>query len=208
MEGRPLVEEKKPDTARGGAAWALELVLVVVGLALLVLGSRWFVEGAVAFASYLGVSEQVIGLTIIAAGTSLPEVVTSLLAALRGERDIAIGNVVGSNVFNILGVLGVTSLVASSGIEVSSAMLSFDIPVMLAVALACLPICFTGGEISRWEGAVLLGYYGSYTLYLILSATGHDALTGLSGVMLYFVMPITVLTLIVLSLQERRRRSR
>ncbi|SEL12848.1 calcium/sodium antiporter [Halomonas daqiaonensis] len=188
-------------------AWVVNLVLVVAGLALLVLGSRWLVEGAVTFASYLGVSEQVIGLTIIAAGTSLPEVMTSLIAALRGERDIAVGNVVGSNVFNILGVLGVSSLIASSGITVPPAMISFDIPVMLAVAVACLPICFTGGVIQRWEGALLLGYYIAYTLYLILATTQHDALAGFTGVMLYFVLPLTLLTLAILSLQELKRRS-
>ncbi|GGX76972.1 sodium:calcium antiporter [Litchfieldella qijiaojingensis] len=186
--------------------WALNLGLVVGGLALLVLGSRWFVDGAIAFAAYLGVSDQIIGLTIVAAGTSLPEVVTSIIAALRGERDIAVGNVVGSNIFNIMGVLGLTGLLAPSGIAVSEAMVGFDIPVMIAVALACLPICFTGGVISRWEGGVLLAYYVAYTLYLILAASQHDALSGFSTAMLYFVLPITALTLIVLSYQETRRR--
>ncbi|MCK2182789.1 calcium/sodium antiporter [Halomonas getboli] len=188
-------------------AWGVNLLLVAAGLVLLVLGSRWLVEGAVTFASFLGISEQVIGLTIIAAGTSLPEVMTSLIAALRGERDIAVGNVVGSNVFNILGVLGLSSLLAPSGLMVTPAMISFDIPVMLAVAAACLPICFTGGSIERWEGALLLGYYIAYTLYLILAATQHDALAGFTGVMLYFALPLTVLTLAVLSLQEQKRRS-
>lgn len=196
-----------PQEANAGDAAPLwpNLALVVGGLGLLVLGSRWFVEGAVAFAQALGVSEQVIGLTIIAAGTSLPEVATSIIAAVRGERDIAVGNVVGSNVFNILGVLGLTGLLAPSGIAVSAAMAGFDIPVMIAVALACLPICFTGGAISRWEGAVLLGYYLAYTLYLILAATHHDALPGFGATMLYFVLPITALTLAVLTVQERRR---
>ncbi|EPC03309.1 hypothetical protein L861_17350 [Litchfieldella anticariensis FP35 = DSM 16096] len=189
-----------------GGSLVLNLGLVVGGLALLVLGSRWFVDGAVAFAAYLGVSDQIIGLTIVAAGTSLPEVVTSIIAALRGERDIAVGNVVGSNIFNIMGVLGLTGLLAPSGVAVSEAMVGFDIPVMIAVALACLPICFTNGTISRWEGGVLFGYYVAYTLYLILAASQHDALSGFSTAMLYFVLPITALTLIVLSYQETRRR--
>ncbi|MCH4563621.1 calcium/sodium antiporter [Halomonas sp. EGI 63088] len=188
--------------------WGIHLGLVAGGLVVLVLGSRWFVEGAVAFAAYLGVSEQVIGLTIIAAGTSLPEVVTSIIAALRGERDIAVGNVVGSNVFNILGVLGLTGLLAPSGIAASPAMVGFDIPVMIAVALACLPICFTRGAISRWEGGVLLGYYLAYTLYLILAAARHDALPGFGATMLYFVLPLTALTLLVLAVQEKRRPGR
>ncbi|XKE44530.1 calcium/sodium antiporter [Halomonas organivorans] len=185
--------------------WGLDLLLVVGGLGLLVLGSRWFVEGAVAFAAYLGVSEQVIGLTVIAAGTSLPEVVTSIIAALRGERDIAVGNVIGSNVFNLLGVLGLTGMLAPSGIALSKAMIGFDLPVMIAVALACLPICFTGGRISRWEGGVFFGYYLAYTLYLILAAARHDALPGFGMVMLYFVLPITALTLALLALRDRRR---
>ena len=180
--------------------------LVLGGLVLLVLGSRWLVESAVSFAKYLGVSELVIGLTIVAAGTSLPEVVTSVIAAIRGERDIAVGNVVGSNIFNIMGVLGFASIVAPTGIEVSAAVIRFDIPVMIAVALACLPIFFTGGVISRLEGALLFGYYVAYTLYLILAASQHDTLPGFSAVMLYFVIPLTAVTLIIVALQEKRSR--
>jgi len=188
-----------------GARLLNNLAYVVGGLGMLVLGSRWLVDGAVVFAQALGVSDQVIGLTIIAAGTSLPEVVTSIVAALRGERDIAVGNVVGSNVFNILGVLGLTGLLAPTGIAVPEAMAGFDIPVMIAVALLCLPICFTGGVISRWEGGVLLAYYLAYTLYLILAATHHDALPVFSVTMLFFALPLTALTLVVLVLQERHR---
>ncbi|WP_431023579.1 calcium/sodium antiporter [Halomonas sp. H5] len=186
--------------------WAWQVALVVGGLALLVLGSRWLVDGAVSLAQALGVGEQVIGLTLVAAGTSLPEVVTSLVAALRGERDIAVGNVVGSNVFNLLGVLGLTVALAPAGIQVPPAMIAFDLPVMLAVALACLPLGFTGGTIVRWEGAVLFGYYLAYTLYLILASAHHAALPAFATVMLYFVVPITVLTLAVVAIQEARRR--
>ena len=203
-----LRQGKRPDSPDSSSTtsspWGIDLLLVAGGLGLLVLGSRWFVEGAVAFAGYLGVSDQVVGLTIIAAGTSLPEVVTSLIAALRGERDIAVGNVVGSNVFNILGVLGLTGLLAPAGIALSPAMIGFDLPVMIAVALACLPICFTGGQISRWEGGVFFGYYLAYTLYLILAAARHDALPGFGMVMLYFVLPITALTLALLSFRDLR----
>ncbi|MGM0982658.1 MAG: calcium/sodium antiporter [Pseudomonadota bacterium] len=202
-QGKRVVSPES--TATTSPPWAIDLLLVGGGLGLLVLGSRWFVEGAVVFAAYLGVSDQVIGLTIIAAGTSLPEVVTSLIAALRGERDIAVGNVVGSNVFNILGVLGLTGLLAPTGIVLSTAMIGFDLPVMIAVALACLPICFTGGQISRWEGGVFFGYYLAYTLYLILAAARHDALPGFGMVMLYFVLPITVLTLALLTFRDLRR---
>lgn len=191
-----------------GSSWAKNIGLVVGGLALLVLGSRWLVDSAVAFAQFLGVSELVVGLTIVAAGTSLPEVVTSVIAAIRGERDIAVGNVVGSNIFNIMGVLGVASLVAPAGIEISPAVLGFDIPIMIAVAFACLPIFFTGGVISRPEGGLLLGYYVAYTCYLILAASKHDALAGVSAVMLYFVIPLTIVTLIVIVLREIRSRNK
>jgi cation:H+ antiporter len=190
--------------------WIKNIGLVLGGLLLLVLGSRWLVDSAVSFAQYLGVSELVIGLTIVAAGTSLPEVVTSVIAAIRGERDIAVGNVVGSNIFNIMGVLGCASIVAPKGIEVSTAVIGFDIPVMIAVALACLPIFFTGGVISRQEGALLLGYYVAYTLYLVLAASHHDTLPGFSAVMLYFVIPLTVVTIIIVALRKisNRKKSR
>ena len=182
--------------------------LVLGGLLLLVIGSRWLVDSAVSFAQYLGVSELVIGLTIIAAGTSMPEVVTSVIAAIRGERDIAVGNVIGSNIFNIMGVLGLAGIVAPAGIEVSTAIIVFDMPVMIAVALACLPIFFTGGVISRQEGAILLAYYVAYTLYLVLAASHHDALPALSAVMLYFVIPLTVITLVIVALREVRSRKK
>jgi cation:H+ antiporter len=186
--------------------WPKNVGLVIGGLVLLVLGSRWLVDSAVLFAQYLGVSELVIGLTIVAAGTSLPEVVTSVIAAVRGERDIAVGNVVGSNIFNIMGVLGCASMVAPTGIEVAPAVSRFDIPVMIVVAFACLPIFYTGGSISRKEGALFLGYYASYTLYLVLAASHHDALPRFSAVMLYFVIPLTMVTLIIVALREMRSR--
>lgn len=190
------------------AGWIKNISLVLGGLVLLVLGSRWLVDSAVSFAQYLGVSELVVGLTIVAAGTSLPEVVTSIIAAVRGERDIAVGNVVGSNIFNMMGVLGLACLVAPSGIEISTAVIGFDIPVMIAVALACLPVFFTGGIISRQEGVLLLGYYVAYTLYLILAASHHDALPGFSAVMLYFVIPLTAATMIIIAMRELRGRKK
>jgi cation:H+ antiporter len=180
---------------------ALNLVLVAVGLGLLVLGSRWLVDGAIAFARHFGISEAVIGLTIVAAGTSLPEVASSIIAALRGERDIAVGNVIGSNIFNILGCLGLAGLVASAPLTIAPAILAFDLPVMLAVAVACLPIFLTGATVARWEGAVFLGYYVVYTAYLILAATQHDALPLFSAVMLGFVVPLTVITLTLVAVR-------
>lgn len=175
-----------------------DLLLILAGLALLVAGSRWLVDGAVALSRWLGVSELVIGLTVVAAGTSLPEVATSVVASLRGERDIAVGNVVGSNLFNLLSVLGLAGVVAPGGLPVSPAALAFDIPVMVAVAVACLPVFFTGWVIARWEGFLFLAYYGAYVLYLILAASGQEALPLLRDVML-FIVPLTALTLLVLA---------
>lgn len=190
------------------AGWLKDTGLILGGLALLVLGSRWLVDSAVSFAQYLGVSELVIGLTIVAAGTSLPEVVTSIIAAIRGERDIAVGNIVGSNIFNIMGVLGLASIVAPTGIGVSTAVIGFDIPVMIVVALACLPLFFTGGVISRQEGVLLLAYYVAYTAYLVMAASHHDALPEFSAVMLYFAIPLTAVTIIVVALREMRSRKK
>lgn len=175
---------------------------------LLIMGSRWFVNSAVAFAEYLKLSELIIGLTIVAAGTSLPEAVTSVIAALRGERDMAVGNVVGSNIFNLMAVLGVAAAISPTGIAVSPSIIRFDLPVMIAVALACLPVFFTGGVISRKEGLLFFGYYLAYTLYLILAASQHEVLPRFSAVMLYFVLPLTAITLIIVSLQEFRTQKR
>lgn len=192
------------DGLKAGGSLLAQIASVVAGLALLVLGSRWLVNGAVAFAQSLGVSDLIIGLTIVAAGTSLPEIATSLLASLRGERDIAVGNVVGSNIFNILVVLGLSSLLAADGIPVPPAALRFDIPVMIAVAVACLPIFFTGHLIARWEGVLFFAYYVAYTAYLILDAAQHDALPFFSWVMMAFVVPLTLVTLVVGSVRSLR----
>ena len=192
-----------PQSAAWDRHWAVQVALVVAGLVLLVLGSDWLVTAAVAFARSLGVSDLVIGLTIVAAGTSMPEVATSITAAIKGERDIAVGNVVGSNTFNILGCLGLAGLVAPSGLPLAPSVLTFDIWVMLAVAIACLPVFFTGREIARWEGAVFLGYYAAYVAYLILAAQQHDALPAFSNVMLVFVIPLTLATLIAVLVRKR-----
>jgi cation:H+ antiporter len=166
------------------------------------------VSGAVAIASALGVSELIIGLTVIAAGTSLPEVATSIIAGLRGERDIAVGNVVGSNLFNILVVVGATGMVAPAGIAVAPAAINFDMPIMIAAAVLCLPIFFVNYRIGRWEGAIFLSYYIFYTLYLILDASGHDALPAFSAIMSWFVIPATVGTVALSFGRELLRRAR
>lgn len=179
------------------AHWTVQLALIGVGLVFLVLGSNWLVEAATSFAKAMGVSDLVIALTIVSAGTSMPEVATSVMAAIRKQRDIAVGNVIGSSTFNILGCLGLSGMAAADGLGMAPALMAFDIWVMLAVALACLPVFMTGREIARWEGAVFLAYYAAYTTYLILAAQSHDALAAFSGTMMSFVVPLTVITLVV-----------
>lgn len=200
--------EKEYGAAGRSSQWWVNLILIIAGLGMLVLGSRWLVEGAVAVAQALGLSELIIGLTIVAAGTSLPEVATSLIASIRGEREIAVGNVVGSNIFNILTVLGLSSLLAPNGITVPPAALRFDIPMMIAVALACLPVFFTGYRIGRREGALFFAYYIAYTLYLILDATGHDHLNEFSLIVFEYITPLVALTLILLAAHAWRKRRR
>ena len=196
-----------PEEVDGGR-WYLHVLLILAGLGMLVIGSDWLVDGAVAMASALGVSELIISLTIIAAGTSLPEVATSIIAGLRGERDIAVGNVVGSNLFNILVVVGAAGLVSGDGLAVAAPAINFDIPVMVAAAVLCLPIFFLNYRIGRWEGALFLGYYIFYTAYLILATSQHDALPAFSMVMMYLVIPLTLATVGLALLREMLRRRR
>jgi cation:H+ antiporter len=185
--------------------WGAQALLILAGLALLVAGAHWLVESAVGFARQLGVSELIIGLTIVAAGTSLPEVATSVMAAVRGERDIAVGNVVGSNIFNILAVLGLSASVAPTDLAVAPALLAFDLPIMVAVAVACLPVFFTGARVNRGEGILFLVLYASYTLYLILHTTGNDVLHSYRATMA-FVLPLVAITLLVLAWRHWRAR--
>lgn len=187
---------------------AIDIGCIVAGLGLLVLGSRWLVDGAIAIAQAAGLSELIIGLTIVAAGTSLPELATSAIASWRGERDIAVGNVIGSNIFNILAVLGLSSVISPDGINVPNAALRFDIPVMIAVAIACLPIFFTGYRIGRREGTLFLAYYIAYTTYLILNATNHESLPVFSKALLFFVIPLTILVLVLSTWKDINRNGR
>lgn len=193
-------------TRRSGRAFA-NVLFILAGLGLLTVGSRWLVDGSVAIADALGVSRLIVGLTIVAAGTSLPEAATSVVASVRGERDIAVGNVVGSNIANILGVLGVTGVMSAPSIPVPPMALRLDIPVMIAVAIACLPISLTGYRIARWEGAFLLMIYLAFIAYVVLEALQHDAMPAYLTITKAFVIPVTVVTLLLLSVQAFRQRT-
>lgn len=194
-------------SARPSRAW-MDVVLALGGVVLLVLGAQSLVTGATDIALSLQVSTAVIGLTVVAIGTSLPELATSVIAARRGQRDIAIGNIVGSNIFNIGAVLGLSATISPGGVPVADSIVAVDLPLMVAAALALLPVAFTGFEMSRAEGTLLVALYAAYTAYLVLDATGHDALSGFTTVMAWFVAPLVAVTLLVTTLFEIRRRRR
>ncbi|MCF1427800.1 MAG: calcium/sodium antiporter [Shewanella sp.] len=165
MSAKNSNEELEVDTAPQHPA--LSALFIIAGIAMLIGGGVLFVDGAVELAKAFGVSEVVIGLTIVAIGTSMPELVTSVVAAMKGQSDIAIGNVVGSNLFNILGILGITALVqpvSSTGLE------HFDFTIMLALAVVLLPFAWTGLRIGRREAAVMLAAYLGYISYLVANA--------------------------------------
>ena len=181
----------------------VQVLLVAAGLGGLVLGAQWLVEASVSFAKAMGVSDLIIGLTIVAVGTSLPEAATSIVAAVKGERDLAVGNIVGSNTFNILGCLGISGLAAgSAGLPIAPSLLAFDIWVMIAAAMACIPVFLTGREIARWEGGVFFTYYVAYVVYLVLVAQKDAALGVYTTAMTSFAVPLTVITLVVVMIRN------
>lgn len=186
--------------------WLKNLVLIGVGMGGLVLGSKWLVDGSVEIARLMGVSELIIGLTIISLGTSLPEVATSVVAAMKGERDIAVGNVVGSNIFNIVTVLGISSIVAPRGIAVPEAAIRFDIPVMIAVALAAFPIFFLGYRIGKPGGVFFLLFYGAYIAYLILEAIGSGFFPLYQQITLIYVAPAAAVVLLIVLIKAFSQR--
>ena len=151
-----------------GKSLALGIVGSVAGLALLVLGAKLLVDAAVGIARDAGLSELVIGLTIVAIGTSLPELVTGVVAALKGHAELALGNVLGSNVFNLLGILGVATIITPQ--QIASQTFWLDAPLMLGLVLALAVIAYTGKRISRVEGVVLAALWAGYVVTLLLIA--------------------------------------
>ena len=176
--------------------------LILIGLGFLTFGSNIFVKGAVELARHFGISEFVIGATVVAFGTSLPEIVTSMVAVWKNERDLVVGNVLGSNIFNLLAVLGITCIFSPNALLIEQGVLNFDFPVLLAVSFACLPIFFIGHKVGRSKGALFLFYYACYSLYILLKPGKHPALTTFEPAMLYFVIPLTCLTLGVFSFRQ------
>jgi cation:H+ antiporter len=194
------------DEGIGPALWGgpwVAVVLVVTGLGLLVAGSDWLVRGASAMAAMLGISPRVIGLTVVAAGTSLPELATSVVAAVRGQRDIAVGNIVGSNLFNLLAVLGAAAVASPSGLGVSSRVVTIDLPVMVASAVVCLPVFYTGFEVSRREGLAFLIAFGSYAGWLVLDAKGRP-LPGLLTLIFVICASLATAAMVIATIRQLR----
>lgn len=180
----------------------------MIGFVFLISGARWMIDSAIIFAELAGVSELVIGLTVVAIGTSLPEVVVVLIAALKKERDIAVGSIIGSNILNLLAVLGVSGLFIEGAIPVQSVLLQFDMLVLIAASLLCIPIFYTGFRIERWEGGIFFFFYLSYLFYLYLSNTGHEWLEGFTNLMIYFALPVIGVILLIVTALEWKKRSR
>jgi cation:H+ antiporter len=200
-----MTEAVEEVDARGGSI-GRDLVLVLFGVALLVLGANILVKGATGIATAFGVSELIVGLTVVAIGTSLPELATSIVAVRRGQRDLAVGNVVGSNIFNIGAVTGLAAVISPTGLPIPASALALDIPLMIAAAAVLLPLAFTGSVIARWEGALLLGLYVAYLIYTVLAAAQRPILQGFTTVMLSFVAPLVVLTVVSTVAYEVGRR--
>ena len=160
--------------SNGWRSVLVHLLLVTTGVVLLVVGSDLMIQGSVQFARLMGVSELFIGLTILAVGTSLPELCVTIIAAIRGSSDIAIGNVIGSNIFNVLGVLGITALFSghtvAGGLQVTAQALQFDMWVMIVMSLSCVVICMTDRKVTRGEGVFLLLCYTAYVAALCMMA--------------------------------------
>ena len=183
---------------------ALQVAYLIAGLALLGLGASWLVEGATTVATSFGISKLVVGLTVVAIGTSMPEAVTSIVASYRGQRDIAVGNVVGSNLFNLLCVLGLTAIVKP--IQVSPTAIEFDFPIMLMVALACFPIFLTGFKVQRWEGTMFVAYYALYTTVIVMVAKTPSLSERYQDFIWYGAVPLTVVTFVASMLMSRREK--
>ncbi|MGE4130043.1 MAG: calcium/sodium antiporter [Bdellovibrionales bacterium] len=202
---RNSLAENKKDSRAGGVmvspVWQ-DGLRILCGLFLLVFGSDYFVQGAVTIARGFGVSELVIGLTVVSVGTSLPEIATSLMAALKKQTDIAVGNVVGSNIFNSLGVLGIAGSASPSPVQVSPQVLSFDFPLSIAVSLLCFPLFLRGLKIGRLEGFGFLIGYIAYVGFLILDQWGNPMVSGKHAQVVHFIFPLVAFLLIVYAARE------
>ncbi len=164
-EAAIVSEHRAEDAPKGPNSMALSIGMAVVGIAVTIFGAQFLVEGAISLAKGLGVSDTIIGLTIVAVGTSMPEFVTSVMAAIRKHADVAYGNIIGSNIFNVFFILGTTALIKP--IEIPAQIARFDIWVMMAATGLLVLFARTGAKLQRWEGLAFAGCYSAYTAYLI-----------------------------------------
>lgn len=162
-----LIEDAGGDAGRRHGTWWY-LMLLVVGIAVIVVGADWLVGGAESLARSMGVSDAFIGLTVVAIGTSAPELFTAIIASFRGERDLAIGNLIGSSIYNLTLILGVPVLVAGGSGPIDTSLLRVDLPIMVGVCFACIPLFWTGRRLSRVEGGLMVAGYIAYFSSLIL----------------------------------------
>ena len=204
-QSRPTARPSRPPADAPRSSWLSSALLMLAGLGLLVFAGHLLLNATVALASKLGLSERIIGLTVVAVSTSLPQLATSLIAALRGQRDIAVGNVIGGNLFNLLGVLGITALLAPVPLSVSPNALDFDLPVMLGVTLLCLPVFYSGYRITRAEGLLFLALYLAYGLHVVSFTTGMPLAGKLEQLMLLCVLPALLAFLLFTSVRAWRR---
>ena len=190
-------EEDKEELGKGLFFYTKNVTFLVAGLALIVVGSDWMVDGAVEIARVLGLSELVIGLTIVSIGTSLPEIATSISSAIKNKTEIAVANVMGSNLYNILLTVGLTLVIAPNVLKVSDAAVELDMPFMIAVSMACLPIFYSGFTLSKIDSILYLFYYMAYLGYLVLDATHNPLLPAFGHIMIWFVVPITLIYILI-----------
>lgn len=186
--------------------WPGAVGMVLSGLVGLVVGAQLLVYGATSLAAALGVPDLIVGLTVVAAGTSLPELATSVIAARRGERDIAVGNVVGSNLFNLLAVLGAAAI-AGGGIVVPDAVVTGDLPVALLVTLVALPALASGLAVQRWEGVLLVAGYVGYVTVLVLAGVASPAAPAAQTLLLVGLGALALLLAVIGVISRRRVRA-
>ena len=185
------LEEEKKHLSTGAFFYFKNIGFLIAGLVLVVLGSGWMVDSAVTIARIFGLSELVIGLTIVSIGTSLPEIATSMSAARKGNADIAVANVMGSNLYNILLTLGLTLVIAPGILPVSADAIKLDLPFMVAVSIACIPVFIAGFNLTRTDGILFLTYYAGYLAYLVMSTLGSSFISTFHIVFYWAVLPVT-----------------
>ena len=186
-------DDSPADTALSLKSLGLRIVLIVVSIGVMVYASHLMVAGAVGIASRLGISELVIGLTVLAVGTSLPEIAATLVAIRRNEHDLAVGNIMGSSIFNIVAVPATMTLVNAAPLPLSADAVRFDMPIMLLAIIACLPIFFSGHRISRSEGLLFLVYYAAYVLMLYVRSASDSPIT--TATLAWLIAPVLAVTL-------------